>query len=167
MLRVKLHKHEYFQKKYICNNTNQVYIPANVLTFILQIYIIIYVRFIALYGRVERIGIMKKNKIRRVRKKALSFFVASLVGCAQTLTLLPVNTVASEIDTSPVISSDILYGDADNNGSVNNDDADLIENYVRNGNNCQIADTIAADVDIDNKISLRDAEIILQWKTCK
>ena len=160
MLRVKLHKHEYFQKKYICNNTNQVYIPANVLTFILQIYIIIYVRFIALYGRVERIGIMKKNKIRRVIKKALSFFVASLVGCAQTLTLLPVNTVASEIDTSPVSSSDILYGDADNNGSVNNDDADLIENYVRKG--YEIAGTIAADVDSDNKITLRDAEIILQ-----
>jgi len=72
-------------KKNICNNTNQVYIPANVLTFILQIYIIIYVRFIALYGRVERIGIMKKNKIRRVRKKALSFFCCFFGGvCSDT-----------------------------------------------------------------------------------
>ncbi len=105
---------------------------------------------------------MKKNG--RVTKKVLSFFIASSLGCVQTLSMFPVSAMASETDTSQESSSDILYGDADNNGTTDNDDAVLIENYVRNSDNYQIADTVAADVDKDSKITLRDAEIILQWK---
>ena len=63
----------------------------------------------------------------------MSFFVASLLACMQTLPMLPVNTFAAENDTPPAASSDILYGDADHNGTVNNDDVVLIEKYVRNG----------------------------------
>ena len=105
---------------------------------------------------------MKKN--RRVAKKVLSFFIASSLGCVQTLSMFPVSAMASETDTSQESSSDILYGDADNNGTTDNNDAVLIENYVRNSDNYQISDTVAADVDKDSKITLRDAEIILQWK---
>ena len=116
--------------------------------------------FITLYNKNRKDGFMKNNKRRRLGKKALSFLIASSLGCAQTLTLIPASAIASEIDASPVSSSEILYGDADNNGLINNDDVDLIENYVRK---CyEIAGTIAADVDSDNKITLRDAEIILQ-----
>ncbi|MBE6864480.1 MAG: hypothetical protein E7495_08000 [Ruminococcus flavefaciens] len=116
--------------------------------------------FITLYNKNRKDGFMKNNKSRRLGKKALSFLIASSLGCAQTLTLIPASAIASEIDASPVSSSEILYGDADNNGLINNDDVDLIENYVRKG--YEIAGTIAADVDSDNKITLRDAEIILQ-----
>ena len=63
------------------------------------------------------------------------------------MSMFPVSAMASETDTSQESSSDILYGDADNNGTTDNNDAVLIENYVRYSDNYQIADTVAADVD--------------------
>ncbi|NLT10539.1 MAG: hypothetical protein GXY08_13735, partial [Ruminococcus sp.] len=104
---------------------------------------------------------MKKNSRKCIRQKTLSFFVASAVGCSQVLSLIPVNTIAAEDDPAAQVSADVLYGDANNDGKVDNADAALIEKYVRY-DNMHTVDSAAADVDLDGKVTLSDAELVYQ-----
>ena len=52
-------------------------------------------------------------------------------------------------------------------GMISSKDAEATEVYVCGRNNNQSIDADAADVDLDGKISLRDAEIIFQFKKMK
>lgn len=61
-----------------------------------------------------------------------------------------------------IIRLEVKYGDVNLDGEVNSNDPLLIQHYL--ASNCNLSDTqkIAADVDLDDNITLFDATII--WK---
>ncbi|WP_028518945.1 lectin-like protein [Ruminococcus flavefaciens] len=104
----------------------------------------------------------KKLKI-SLSKKALSFMVASSLAFVQASAILPVNAVAADNTSVSNEASNIIYGDADQDGMLSIHDAVLIENYVIDSETYPISDPVAADVNLDGNITLHDAEIILQY----
>lgn len=103
---------------------------------------------------------MHNSKIKSLSKKIVSLLAASAVTCSQFTAVTPIKAAETEEPISNDLSGS-LCGDADSNGIIDEADSTLIEEYLLTGADSSI-DMIAADTDGDNKITLRDAELILQ-----
>ena len=97
-----------------------------------------------------------------MHRKVLSFVVSALF-CTQTLTAFPTNVFAEENASDTKESKQIFYGDVNEDGMISTGDAVLIEKYVLNSNANPLHEPLAADVDLDGKVTLKDAEIIFQF----
>lgn len=119
---------------------------------------------------------MKHSFFRKKAKRAVSLLAAASVAAGQLATTTALNVTAidtapnAEIspqktlwwgDENPTTDTAVIYGDADGNKSVNAVDASLIARYAAKGDISDI-DLKAADVDLDGKVTIRDAELVLK-----
>lgn len=119
---------------------------------------------------------MKHSFFRKKAKRAVSLLAAASVAAGQLATTTALNVTAidtapnAEIspqktlwwgDEKPTTDTAVIYGDADGNKSVNAVDASLIARYAAKGDISDI-DLKAADVDLDGKVTIRDAELVLK-----
>ena len=119
---------------------------------------------------------MKHSFFRKKAKRAVSLLAAASVAAGQLATTTALNVTAidtapnAEIspqktlwwgDEKPATDTVVIYGDANGDGKANAVDTSIIARYAAKGDVSDI-DLKAADVDLDGKVTIRDAELILQ-----
>ena len=116
---------------------------------------------------------MKKQIVQKIG----AFISASAIVCTQLSANVPLsvsavgtvkqtdsNTLNLSLGSSIAVKEgSILYGDANCDNMVDFDDVALIENYAAKRTNTDTIDIIAADVDLDGSVTLRDAEILYMY----
>ena len=97
------------------------------------------------------------------RKRILSAITASAIVSTQMLAAMPFGAMATAIPDDNSEKKEMVYGDVNQNGYIDPNDYIRFEIYFKQRDEKVFENPVAADVDLDGKITVRDLQIIREY----